>query len=95
MLWSLIKIIVFVALVAALTLGAGFLIESDGSGLAEARFILFGMEYTLGPLKLVMLLILMIGVLHYCGGSTGMKPRLAAILIATANAKAIRRCPKV
>lgn len=64
MLWSLIKIIVFVALVAALTLGAGFLIESDGSGLAEARFILFGMEYTLGPLKLVMLLILMIGVLY-------------------------------
>ena len=30
MLWSLIKIVVFVALVAALALGAGYLLESTG-----------------------------------------------------------------
>lgn len=30
MLWSLIKIVVFVALVGALALGAGYLLESQG-----------------------------------------------------------------
>lgn len=55
MLWSLIKIVIFVALVAALTLGAGFLIESNGTGLAEAQVILGGTEYTLTPLMLVLL----------------------------------------
>ncbi|MBO9463752.1 heme biosynthesis protein HemY [Tropicibacter sp. R15_0] len=57
MLWSLIKIVVFVALVAALTLGFGFLIENDGTGLAQAQITLMGMEYTLSPVMLVLLLI--------------------------------------
>jgi HemY protein len=55
MLWSLIKIVIFVSLVAALTLGAGFLIESNGTGMAEARVILNGTEFTLSPLMLVLL----------------------------------------
>ncbi|MBP0484307.1 heme biosynthesis protein HemY [Sagittula salina] len=54
MLWSLIKIVVFVALVAALTLGLGYLIEADGSGLAQARITLAGVEYTLTPLMMVL-----------------------------------------
>ncbi|GAA4227775.1 tetratricopeptide repeat protein [Sagittula sp. NFXS13] len=50
MLWSLIKIVVFVAMVAAITLGLGYLIEADGTGLAQARITLAGVEYTLTPL---------------------------------------------
>ncbi|MDU8910022.1 heme biosynthesis protein HemY [Aestuariicoccus sp. MJ-SS9] len=50
MLWSLIKIILFVALVAALTLGAGYLMESQGG----VQITVAGTEYTLGPLQSVM-----------------------------------------
>ncbi len=60
MLWSLIKIVVFVAIVAALTYGLGYLIESDGSGMAEARVVLGGVEYSLSPLKLALALIALI-----------------------------------
>ncbi|MCT8158619.1 heme biosynthesis protein HemY [Pseudoruegeria sp. SHC-113] len=49
MLWSLLKILVFVTLVAALTYGAGFLMESD-EGL---RLAVAGTEFTLGPLQAV------------------------------------------
>ncbi|WP_425074287.1 heme biosynthesis protein HemY [Sagittula sp. S175] len=52
MLWSLIKIVVFIALVAALTLGLGYLIEADGTGLAQARITLAGKEYTLTPIMM-------------------------------------------
>ncbi len=49
MLWSLIKIVVFVAIVAALTLGAGYLMESQGG----VQITVAGVEYTLGPLQSV------------------------------------------
>ncbi|MFC4669077.1 heme biosynthesis protein HemY [Seohaeicola nanhaiensis] len=49
MLWSLIKILVFVALIAALTLGAGYLMEAGGG----VRVTFAGIEYTLGPLQTV------------------------------------------
>jgi len=50
MLWSLLKILIFVALVAALALGAGYLMESGGPDLRIA----FGpVEFTLGPLQAV------------------------------------------
>lgn len=49
MLWSLIKIVIFVALVAAATLGAGYLIEMDGGAIVQIA----GGEYVLSPLKLV------------------------------------------
>ncbi|WP_417605289.1 heme biosynthesis protein HemY [Primorskyibacter flagellatus] len=49
MLWSLIKILIFVAIVAALTLGAGYLLETDGGIQITAG----GEEYTLGPLQSV------------------------------------------
>lgn len=60
MLWSLLKIVVFFALVAALTLGAGFLIDSDGRGLADAQIVINGIEYTLGPIKLALVLVVLV-----------------------------------
>ncbi|SRR6056297_115777 len=56
MLWSLIKIVVFVALVAALTLGAGYLLESQGG----VQVTVAGMEYTLGPLQSVIAAIVVV-----------------------------------
>ena len=47
MLWSLIKIVLFVVIVAALTLGAGFLLETEGG----VQITVAGTEYTLGPLQ--------------------------------------------
>ena len=72
MLWSLIKIVIFVALVAALTLGAGYLMESDGGLMITVA----GMEYTLGPLQSVLaaLLLLVAGYVLF---------KLAGLLIAT------------
>ncbi len=78
MLWSLIKIVIFVALVAALTLGAGYLMESTGG----VQVTLAGTEYTLGPLQSVLaamalvvivwllfkLFSLLIAVLHFLNG---------------------------
>lgn len=49
MLWSLLKILVFVAIVAVLALGAGFLMETSGG----VQITVSGMEYTLGPLQSV------------------------------------------
>ncbi|OSQ49844.1 heme biosynthesis protein HemY [Marivita geojedonensis] len=49
MLWSLFKIVLFVVIVAALTLGAGYLMESNGGIQITAG----GTEFTLGPLQSV------------------------------------------
>ena len=49
MLWSLIKILVFVTVIALLAYGAGFLMESGGG----IQITLAGTEYTLGPLQSV------------------------------------------
>ena len=56
MLWSLLKIVLFVALVAALTLGAGYLLESDGGIQITAG----GTEFTLGPLQSVIAVLVFI-----------------------------------
>ncbi len=78
MLWSLIKIVIFVVLVAALTLGAGYLMESTGG----VQITVAGTEYTLGPLQSVLaalallvivwvlfkLVSLLIAVLHFLNG---------------------------
>ncbi|SNR50474.1 heme biosynthesis protein HemY [Puniceibacterium sediminis] len=78
MLWSLIKIVIFVAIIAALTLGAGYLMESTGG----VQITVAGMEYTLGPLQSVLaalvlvvvvwvlfkLVSLLIAVLHFLNG---------------------------
>ncbi len=49
MIWSFVKIVLFVAVVAGLTLGAGYLAET-GSGV---RIALANMEFTLGPVQMV------------------------------------------
>jgi len=46
MIWSLVKIILFVGLIAALTFGAGYLIEAGG----EVRLALGSVEFSLTPL---------------------------------------------
>ena len=52
MLWSLLKILVFVAIIALLALGAGFLMETSGG----VQVTVAGTEYTLGPLQSVIAL---------------------------------------
>ncbi len=49
MLWSLTKIVLFVALVAALAIGAGIMLETDGS----VRIAAGGWEFSLGPFQLL------------------------------------------
>lgn len=56
MLWSLMKIVLFVALIAALTLGAGYLLEADGG----VRISLAGTEFNLGPLQSVIAMIALV-----------------------------------
>ena len=59
MLWSLIKIVLFVAVIAALAWGAGFLLESQGG----IQVTLMGTEYSFGPLQSVIgIVVLMIAV---------------------------------
>ncbi|MGR3494561.1 heme biosynthesis HemY N-terminal domain-containing protein [Citreimonas sp.] len=60
MLWSLLKIVVFVVLVAALTLGAGFLMESSGGMMITVA----GTEYTLGALQSVIALLVLVVALY-------------------------------
>ncbi len=55
MLWSLVKIVIFLGLVVALTLGAVFLLESDGG----IQITLAGTEYTLSALQSVIALCVM------------------------------------
>jgi HemY protein len=56
MLWSLIKIVVFVALVASATWGAGYLLELDGG----VRIAVAGIELNLTPLMAVIALLVLI-----------------------------------
>jgi len=56
MLWSLIKIVVFVAAIAALTWGAGFLLESSGG----LQVTVMGTEFSFGPLQSVIAIIVLV-----------------------------------
>ena len=59
MLWSLIKIVFFIALITALAFGAAFLIETGG----EVRLSFGGTEYTFEPLvALIGLVLLMLAI---------------------------------
>ncbi|MGA9252297.1 MAG: heme biosynthesis HemY N-terminal domain-containing protein [Roseobacter sp.] len=78
MLWSLIKIVIFVVAVAALSLGAGYLLESEGG----VQVTVMGSEFTFGPLQSVLaamalvfavwvflkLLSLLVAVWHFLNG---------------------------
>jgi len=56
MLWSLIKIVLFVVIIAALTLGAGYLLETDGG----IRVSIASTEFTLGPLQAVIAMVVLV-----------------------------------
>jgi HemY protein len=56
MLWSLIKILLFVAAIAGLTFGAGYLMESAGG----VQVTVGGTEFTLGPLQSVIAAVLLV-----------------------------------
>lgn len=56
MLWSLLKILVFVAIIAALTLGAGYLMEMGGGAVINMA----GLEFTLSPLQIILGLVILL-----------------------------------
>lgn len=56
MIWSFVKIVLFVAAVTALTLGAGYLAETGGG----IRISLANMEFTLGPVQAVVAVLLLL-----------------------------------
>lgn len=56
MLWSLTKIVLFVAAIAGVTLGAGYLLESDGG----VMITFGGWEYDLAPLQTAIALVLLV-----------------------------------
>ena len=56
MLWSLIKILAFVAIIALLALGAGYLMEASGG----VQVTVAGTEYTLGALQSVIALLVLV-----------------------------------
>ncbi|MFT7059647.1 MAG: HemY protein [Pseudorhodobacter sp.] len=57
MIWSLIKVLLFVAAIAGLTYGAGFLMDTGGG----IRIAMAGQEYTLGPLQaLIAIMVLLV-----------------------------------
>ncbi|MCL6283537.1 tetratricopeptide repeat protein [Ruegeria sp. 2012CJ41-6] len=56
MLWSLLKILVLVAIIALLGLGAGYLMDTQGG----VQVTIAGTEYTLGPLQSVLALIVLV-----------------------------------
>ena len=72
MVWSLVKIVIFIALVAAATFGAGWVIEAGG----EVRVSLGATEFSLTPLAgaVVLVLLLIAGWIAF---------RLAGLLVAT------------
>jgi len=72
MIWSLVKVILFVGLVAALTFGAGFIIETGG----EIRVAFGAIEFSLTPLAG------MIGILAILAAGW-VAFRLAGLLVAT------------
>ncbi len=71
MLWSLLRVLLFVTVIAALTLGAGYLLDTGGG----IRLAVAGWEFTMGPLQAVIaacLLVLLIWLVM----------RLVALLVA-------------
>jgi len=61
MLWSLIKILLFVAVIAGLTLGAGQLLEIESG----VRVVVSGTEYSPSSLQMVIAAVLLLLVVWY------------------------------
>ena len=107
MLWSLIKVLLFIAAVAALAFGAGLLMEMEGG----VRIAVPGWEFTLGPLQIVVttlaLLILVwlalklmgltVAVLRFLNGdetAISRAPTASSVTTATASGAASRPWPR-
>jgi HemY protein len=73
MVWSLVKIVLFVVIVAAATLGAGRLLEIEG----VVRLAVAGWEFTLGPVQAIIAVLVALAVLWLLMKATGL---LMAIL---------------
>ncbi len=71
MLWSLIKILIFVAVIAGLTYGSVYLLESEGGVMITVA----GVEYSLGPFQAVLALIALVAIVW-------LAIKLAALLVA-------------
>ena len=56
MLWSLIKILLFVAVIAAATFGAGYLMETG----SDVVITVSGTEFVLNPLMMVILALVLL-----------------------------------
>lgn len=56
MIWSLIKVLLFVTAIAGLTFGAGLLVETGGG----MRIAVAGYEFTLGPLQVVVVTLVLV-----------------------------------
>ncbi len=67
MLWSLVRILAFVAVVAGLALGAGYLVETG----TAIRIEIGNTEYTLGPLQAVIAALVLIGAIWLALKLTG------------------------
>jgi HemY protein len=72
MLWSLLKVLIFIAAIAGLTYGADFLIQADQGLRLQAA----GWEFTLGPLQVVILVLLAVVALW-------LLMRIVGLLVAT------------
>jgi HemY protein len=72
MLWSLIKVLIFVAVVAGLTLGAGYLLHAGGQLVIAVQ----GWEVTLGPIQAIVAALVLVGLVW-------LLIRLVALAIAT------------
>ena len=59
MIWSLIKVLLFVAAIAGLTFGAGLLLDTDGG----IRVAVAGYEFTFGPLQAVIAALLLVALI--------------------------------
>lgn len=72
MLWSLLKILIFVALVAAVTLGGGYLLHTSGNMVIAME----GWEVTLGPIQVIVAALILVALVW-------LLIRLVGILVAT------------
>ncbi|QYK41975.1 MAG: heme biosynthesis protein HemY [Paracoccaceae bacterium] len=85
MLWSLLKVLLFVVAVAGLTLGAGHLLDTGGA----IRIAAAGWEFTLGPLQAVVLAVLLLVVLWLVLRLTGLM--VATLRFLTGDETALSR----
>ena len=76
MLWSLLKVLLFVVIIALITFGAGALIDTQGG----IRVTVAGWEMTLGPLQAVIALVVLMAALWLVAKIVGLVVTLFRVL---------------